>query len=89
MQKEVFFRDNDLDMNLSLSTGKYDSFEGEEDLFYIGIFDDDDLCYQYDGLSQDVVDEVFEEIKDKVNDTKFYEKIFPETCELYGLVRGK
>lgn len=86
MSKEVFFKDEDFCLNLSMSTGQYDSFDGEDDLFYIGIFDEDDLCYQFDGFSQELVDSVFEELKEKINDGDFRSKTFPETCKLYGLI---
>lgn len=88
-EKKIRFKDDWLDMMLTLSIGEYDSYyEGEEAEFYIGIFDDDDLCYQYDALSADVVLEVFDVLKKQVNDADFYSKVFPETCELYGMVRN-
>lgn len=83
---EVFFKNKDLDLNLSLSTGQYDSMGDEDDLFYIGIFDEDDLCYQFDGFSRELVESVFEELKDQVNKSNFHDEIFRETCESYGLI---
>lgn len=86
--RKVSFYSKEIELNLELSVGQYDSFEGEEDLFYIGLFDEDDLCYKYDGFSEDLVQEIFDEIKDKVLESDFYGTIFPETCKLYGLIRG-
>lgn len=86
--KEIKFFDNQIGLSLTLSTGQYDMDEDEGELFYIGIFDDDDLCYQYDSFSEDVVIQIFNEIHNQVNLDNFYSEIFPRTCELYGLVKN-
>lgn len=89
MEETVVFFSKEIELELTLSIGEYTRFDDDEEpLFYIGLSDDDDLCYQYEGLSFDVVKEVFEEIKDKVHQDDFYSKVFPNTCELYGLVRN-
>jgi len=62
MEKMIVFQSVEIGRLLHMSTGKYDTENGEEDSFYIGIFDEDDLCYQYDGLSQEHVDSVFNEL---------------------------
>lgn len=84
---EKKFYSSELELELCLSIGEFDTFEDEERLFYIVINDEDDLCYQFAALSYELVLEVFNEIKDRVNEDDFYSKIYPDTCLNYGLFK--
>lgn len=70
---------------LALSIGKYDN----NDAYYIGIHDDDGLCYQYESFSEELTEIIFDEIQECVYDDDFYTNIFPRTCEKYGLIKNK
>lgn len=60
--------------------------EDDDNLFYVGITDEHDLCYQYGGLTLELVNQVFHELKPQILEDDFYGRIYPETCELYGFV---
>lgn len=68
---------------LTLSIGEYDNCE----TFYIGIHDEDDLCYQYESFSKELTEIIFDEIQEYIYDDDFYTEIFPRTCEKYGLIK--
>lgn len=84
---EKKFYSSELELELCLSIGEFNTFEGEEPLFYIVINDEDDLCYQFAAFSYELVLEVFNEIKDLVTENDFYSKIYPDTCFKYGLFK--
>lgn len=70
---------------LELSIGKYDTEEDEPSQYYIGIFDNDDYCIQYDSLSYEHVLSVYS-VVEKFTDRNSFTNYFHEYCKSAYLV---
>ena len=70
---EVKFRNPNLG-DLTLSVGKYTSYEGEDKLYYLAVEGEDDFLIQYDSLSYEHVLGVYEHVlSEYVGRTNFIE----------------
>ena len=69
---EVKFRDPSLG-DLTLSVGKYTSYEGEDKVYYLAVEGEDDFLIQYDSLSYEHVVSVYEVVGEYVGRNSFVE----------------
>ena len=82
--KEIVFNDSTLG-RLEMSVGAYTSYEGEDNLYYLAVEGEDDFLIQYDSLSLDHVEAVFDVVRIHTRHEDFI-KYFCEYCKLSYLV---